>query len=271
MFDIRYHIVSLVAVFLALALGILLGFSLEKQGLLKKQQERLVESIQKDIDSVRSKNSNLQKQLASQKKFETNILPFLTKDKLKDHVVALVFFDDAKSNILKSGANETLKNAGASVLELSLNRRSLKKITLNEAQTETFKNSEYKTIDALAVELSSTPGTVLGKLQEEESVKLAEDSIPINSAVVFAGGNKPSLEEEALAKALNKNRIKTVFIDKTENEYSKVDQFVKAGIDTVDNIDMVYGKISLVYLLLNSDSGHFGVRPSADKLMPAFN
>ncbi|TET54678.1 MAG: copper transporter, partial [Actinobacteria bacterium] len=88
MFDIRYHIVSLVAVFLALALGILLGFSLEKQGLLKKQQERLVESIQKDIDSVRSKNSNLQKQLASQKKFETNILPFLTEDKLKDHVVA---------------------------------------------------------------------------------------------------------------------------------------------------------------------------------------
>jgi len=85
---------------------------------------------------------------------------------------------------------------------------------------------------------------------------------------MFAGGNKPNLEEIALAKAFRKNKIKTVFIDKTDNKFSKINQFIEANIDTVDNIEMVYGRISLVYTILDLRRGNYGVKPSAKQLMP---
>ena len=43
MYNIRYHIASLVAVFLALALGLVLGGLVVQQGTFSKQQKALVE------------------------------------------------------------------------------------------------------------------------------------------------------------------------------------------------------------------------------------
>jgi hypothetical protein len=45
--DLRYHLGSLVAVFLALGIGILTGYSLfGKEGLLEQQQQQLVDELE---------------------------------------------------------------------------------------------------------------------------------------------------------------------------------------------------------------------------------
>lgn len=258
MFDMRYHIVSLVGVFLALAIGIMLGSSIENRGLLKKQQERLVKSIEEDIAAIRKKNADLQKELESLKEYEDSILPALIKNKLKDRKIALVYFSDAGSQTLKSTTVETLEKAGAQVEEVALNRKSLL-------------NTKSGALGGFAEELTKAPGPVVAQLKKEEVWTPPEKFIPVNAVVMFAGGNRKSLEELALAAELRTRKVKTVFVDRSDNQYSKVDQFIKAEVDSVDNINMVYGRISLVYLLQSSVGGHFGIRKSAEALMPAIN
>lgn len=269
MFDVRYHIVSLVAVFLALAIGIMLGSSIENRGLLKKQQERLVKSIEEDIASIRKKNADLQKEIDSQKEYEKIILPALIKNKLKERKIALVYFNDAGSQTLKTAVVQTLQQAGAQVEEVALNRSSFVKMRLPGIISSSKNKNEN--IDRFAEELARAPGPVMAQLKKEEVWEPSTQFIPVNAVIMFAGGNRESLEEMALASALKKRKLKIVFIDKSDNQYSKISQFIKAGIDSVDNINMVYGRISLVYLLMGSGGGHFGVKQSAEALMPALN
>ncbi len=271
MFDFRYHIVSLVAVFLALAIGIMLGSSIENRGVLKEQQERLVKSIEQDISTIKTKNTSLQRQLQAQKAFEAEVLPALTKDRLKDKKVAIVYFDDAGSNTLKAASLETLNQAGAKVTEIPLEREVLLNLKTANQEVADGSPNKYANLEKISAEFTSGAGPIIEQLQKENKLKLTADSLPLSAAVIFAGGNKPNLEEIALAKALRKNKLKVVFVDKSDNKFSKVDQFAEANIDTVDNINMVYGRISLVYVLTNSRRGHFGVGQSAEQLMPVLN
>ena len=58
--DIRYHIASLVAVFLALGLGILIGASLLDEGRLLESQEKLIAGLEKRFDTLQAERSLLQ-------------------------------------------------------------------------------------------------------------------------------------------------------------------------------------------------------------------
>jgi len=271
MFDMRYHIVSLVAVFLALAIGIMLGSSIENRGVLKRQQERLVKSIEEDIASIKSRNSELQKQLETKAGFEEKVLPLLIEDKLIEFNVAVIYFSDAPAPKLRADTIKTVKDAGANVQEIALDRGALKRMTIPGQVIASGQDNKYASFIQFASELVTTSGPVLAKLDEQGTWQAPAGFLPVNSVVMFAGGNKESLEEVALAKALKQARIKTVFVDSSDNKHSKVEAFVKEEIDTVDNLDMAYGRASLAYLLSGAGSGHYGVSSSAQELMPALN
>ncbi len=55
MFDMRYHIASLVAVFLALTVGIVLGTAIVNRGVLVRQQNALVGSLRTEFASLRDR------------------------------------------------------------------------------------------------------------------------------------------------------------------------------------------------------------------------
>ena len=254
---------------MALAIGIMLGSSIENRGVLKEQQERLVKSIEKDISSIKTKNSDLQAQLRAQKAFESEISSTLIKDTLEGKNIALIYFNDAASENLKRASLETLRKAGATVKEIALDRKKILEMALGTKEVDITQSSKkYANLEQLSFELTNERGDLLAQLESDGEFKLAEDFIPIDAVVIYAGGNKTNLEEIALAKALRKNKLKTVFVDKSDNKFSKIKQFIDANIDTVDNIEMVYGRISLVYAILDSRRGNYGVKPSADKLMP---
>lgn len=59
MFNVRYHIASLVAVFLALALGLVLGGLVVQRGTLDGQQNALVEGLRTEFDELRAENRQL--------------------------------------------------------------------------------------------------------------------------------------------------------------------------------------------------------------------
>ncbi len=68
MYNLRYHIASLVSVFLALALGLVLGGLIVERSGVSKQPKAIVESLRKEFADLRDENTTLtdeNEQLAS--------------------------------------------------------------------------------------------------------------------------------------------------------------------------------------------------------------
>ena len=63
--DLRYHIASLVAVFLALGLGILVGGIFLKSDILVNRQKELTDRLEVQIEQLRQKNETVEKELSS--------------------------------------------------------------------------------------------------------------------------------------------------------------------------------------------------------------
>ena len=63
MFDLRYHVASLAAVFIALVLGILVGVGISGRGLIKESERGV---LQAQIDDLRNQRDAAQRQVAEQ-------------------------------------------------------------------------------------------------------------------------------------------------------------------------------------------------------------
>ena len=70
MFDFRYHALSLIAVLVALVLGLLLGVAIGDKGLVSSAENKIKESLRKDVRSEQKKVADLNDQLTAKDKFE---------------------------------------------------------------------------------------------------------------------------------------------------------------------------------------------------------
>jgi hypothetical protein len=113
MIDFRYHLVSIVAVFLALGLGLLVGATALQPtalgGLIRlSQQER------KQIDSALATNRQLSRQIAANDQFAQSVAPQLLDQLLAGERVVVVEAPGASGQVI-SGVDQALAQAGAAV------------------------------------------------------------------------------------------------------------------------------------------------------------
>lgn len=113
MVDFRYHLVSIIAVFLALAVGIVFGTTTLNRQLFDALDKR-VTSIDKDRDALRSENEALVKAQAGQSKFAKSVLPFAVGGRLAGERVIIVSSPDS-SGAVRDGVAEALLAAGATI------------------------------------------------------------------------------------------------------------------------------------------------------------
>ena len=57
-------------------------------------------------------------------------------------------------------------------------------------------------------------------------------------------------------------------VEKTDSRPSAVEAFGKGGLSTVDDVDEPAGKLALVLLLAGAQTGHYGVKQTADDPLP---
>lgn len=96
----KYHIASLVAVFLALGIGIIIGSSVLGECLVRNivaEQERLISRLEEDYDGLKSELNISRQEIKRQKaiiedyqRYAEDTLPQILKDQLKGKKVALV-------------------------------------------------------------------------------------------------------------------------------------------------------------------------------------
>jgi hypothetical protein len=111
--SLRYHIVSLVAVFLALALGIVVGSTVLQEGtvsVLRATSER----VRQESDRNSRENVSLRQEVSRLQSFGVSVLPELVQGRLRGRSVVLVDTDKADSG-MRDSVRKVLEDAGAEV------------------------------------------------------------------------------------------------------------------------------------------------------------
>jgi hypothetical protein len=111
--SLRYHIVSMVAVFLALALGIVVGSTVLQEGTVSVLRATS-EAVRAKSEENSRKNVELTKQVGDLQRFGAAVLPELVQDRLKGRPVVLVDTDKGDRGV-RDSVRKVLENAGAEV------------------------------------------------------------------------------------------------------------------------------------------------------------
>src|SRR5437588_692243 len=117
MFDFRYHALSLVAVFMALVIGILLGIAIGDKGLLSSARREVERSLRSDLRNASSKGQRLQAQVGEHTRLERDLYPLVVQGRLSGQrigLIALGKLSDYQIGLVRNALKDT---GGRLVLE----------------------------------------------------------------------------------------------------------------------------------------------------------
>ncbi|HHY04453.1 MAG TPA: copper transporter [Thermoanaerobacterales bacterium] len=280
--NIKYLVITVISVFLALGIGILLGVQLDSQDIVLQQQESLIKTMEQKYDRM-SENSlalenevkALQEHIQRNEMYMHNIFSDYIKDKLKgvNANVSIIETTYACSDL-----KHTLKNAGANInssiliTDKVLNISDIEKNELLEYfGAETNLNIQTFIIQRIADIITQGNQEAANYLEEKGYIDI-DGNLSAPNFVIIAGGDKeetdkPEIIDLPLIKELKKAGITVIGVEASDVPYSYIDSYKKARISTVDNVDSIIGQTSVV-LIMKGHEGNFGIKKSARSLMP---
>lgn len=290
--DLRYHVVSIVSIFFALGLGIIIGANLGHSA--NKQMEIQLERLEVTYEKIREDQKLLQasidaknNELEVANQFQKAILPNLTVNRLLGKRVAIirtnstVDFKYAKKlvNLLRqSGAEVTSVTTIAKVINFSdqqFRTELLDAFDLHSTDDKILIGSLSSVI--IQIILRGQGSSQLIYLQNKDLIQLWGDYNrgPVDTLVFFGGGMNPenNFQREIdlpLLDAVRKTGTTVVGVEPSFVSESYMRTYQTKCQGTVDNIETSPGEATLVYLLSSGKRGYYGIKDTARALIPEF-
>ena len=285
-YSARYHAASLAAVFLALAIGILIGVGLG-DNVVSETTKQLEDSLTSDLSDARSSAEDLQGELNRERDFSTEIFPALVDDLLLGDRVAVVALgslpQEMKGDIEFVVGDES--PTGARLSEFAVVReppdlRALAAaVPARSPARKLGRDADAQSALARRAGLSLVSGgPPYDRLQE---ALLADSSgRPGGIDAVIVVRDRPSdlgsaqsdatdsLEEGLVDGIQSGGDIPVVGVERSDSDGSQIGFYDSQGLSaTVDSIDLMSGRVALAYAL-NGVEGDYGIKASADRLLP---
>jgi len=279
-YSARYHATSLIAVFLALAVGILIGAEFGGDAL-TETRKNLEQSLVGNLQDARSRADDLSGELGRANEFDEKVYPVLTRDLLLGKRIAVVAMGGLPSEIT-SAVEDALGPTGAKLVGVGVVREpvdmsglagELSETRFAEIRTETEQLTELGVGVGRQIVIGGTlPELVRGNLFSRASGEFGtlDAVIVVRSQPEGMGPVQRSTAnqlETAMLKGITATRVPTVGVESTTTEPSSISFFQSNGLTTVDDIDNTAGQLALV-LAIRGAEGSFGVKSSADRLLP---
>ena len=285
--NMKYYIVSIGAIFISLGIGILVGYNLNYDQELSKQQATVISDLDNKFNTLKETNDNLEKSLANLNEDYDKAIAFindnvnsLVANRLTDKSIGIISTN--QDNDYTKDIDNIITTANGNIaFDIVLKNNILNEKKIEELSTKL--NLEFKTTKDIIVyiEQALSENNASEKLKQLES----ENIIKINSlnenyqaydSVVIAGGNNGKTGKEQYNKldkivieTLKENEKYIVGVQQTSAKFSYVDLYSNDKITTIDNIDEGTGKLSLVIVLQDSTiEGKFGKLEGSDSIIP---
>ncbi|HEX9824482.1 MAG TPA: copper transporter [Actinomycetota bacterium] len=295
MISFRFHLVSIVAVFLALGLGVLTGTTVLNGGIVTQLENR-TDQLATEADELRRRVGQLEVEIGEWEEFGGAALDPLAAGRLVG-VSAVVVTQEATDPRTLDRVREAMEVAGAEVaMELRVEGRMGLESEEDRAALDDvlgIVGSPEPTVEAaqeLADRLSfGTAGTDViddlegaGFLSRDGSLEgPGERAIEDPLIVVVAGASAAPLVEPSaflipFVERLEANGDEVVAAEMQRSAYPFVtllrSRDAAQRMVTVDDADRLYGAVALVLaaedLLGTGQAGHYGVKAGAAGLLP---
>lgn len=279
-YSARYHATSLIAVFLALAIGILLGATLGGDTLSATRKD-LEKSLTGNLEDARERADQLNADLARANEFGSRVYPVLVRNQLHGRHIGIVALGDLPGDV--SGAVEDgLVGTGARLVAVGVVREpfDLRALSSDLGKTrfaDLARNPDTQSEFGVGVGRQLVRGGQLLERVHSRVFSRASGSFGALDGVIVVRDQPQKMGpvqkatasrlESALMTGLIATRAPTVGVESSTAETSSVGFFQSSDLSSVDNIDQVAGRLATVFALLGAE-GSFGVKSSADRLLP---
>jgi hypothetical protein len=279
-YSARYHATSLIAVFLAIAIGILIGAEFGGEALTNTRRN-LEHSLVGNLQDARSRSEELSGELGRSNEFGDRVYPVLTRDRLQGKRIAVVAVGGLPSEIL-AAVEDGLGPTGAKLVGVGVVREpvdvaglagDLSKTRLADLET----NPESLTALGTALGRELVRGGILPEVVRGNLFSRASGSFGALDGVIVVRNQpqdmgpvqraKASQFETALLAGMTGTRTPAVGIETAKTEPSSISFFQGSDLSSVDDVEDTAGKVSMVFALLGAE-GSFGIKGSADRLLP---
>jgi Copper transport outer membrane protein, MctB len=287
MFDLRYHVASLAAVFLALIVGILLGIGISDRGFVAESERSLLQDEIARRDQLLDAAARRETALAGEQKAAQALIeeayPGVVRDLLRARRIALVFVGSMDARV-RASIEEALAEAGAPpavrvrAIKVPIDPRTLRtRLSTRPALASYAGPERLRDLGhALGRELVAGRETPLWDALASELVEERSGASDRPAAgVVVARSAKPQRGGTArflngLYAGLAGNGIPAVGVERLDARPSAIENFRKARLSSVDAIDTPAGRLALILLLAGGRSGTYGVKETAadDGVLP---
>src|ERR1700694_3717744 len=99
MFDYRYHALSLAAVLLALAVGVVVGVAIGDSNLVSSAKSGIVHDLSAEVNAAQRQAGQLRTQLAGEEAFANDLYPIAVRGLLGERSIGLVFLGGSSNQI----------------------------------------------------------------------------------------------------------------------------------------------------------------------------
>jgi hypothetical protein len=279
-YSARYHAASLAAVFLALAVGILIGAEFGDD-VVSGTRQNLEQSLTGDLEAAREQVDELAGQLDRSREFGERIYPVLVGGLLGGQRIGVLGLGGLPGDV--SGDIEAaLGPSDARLVAVGVIREPPDLSDLaGELENTRFTNLETNqdTVGALGTGVGrqlAVGGTLLDRLRSQLLSRASGRFTDLDAMIVVRdqpGDLDPeqravtSRLEKGLLDGIGATRLVAVGVERTDSEPSSITTFEDADLSTVDNLDEVAGRVALVYAVLGAE-GSFGQKDTADQLLP---
>lgn len=286
MVNIKYYLTLLVSVFLSLGIGMVIGISLQSKDVLEKQHNTIAQRLEEEFIGMRNENRHLKEALDSLEASERSnrdlyesMFNAMVKNKLGGLRVSLIEAGDEKDFSSLIGL---LKISGASIeSSLTFSSRLFAESHGTDVAISALSQLDSEgpyLYDELASNLidSLHLGEYTPFIKELGELNLIHSSIYIQDScdAIILAHNGPVKDKGTMERfchhlmqlSLDKN-IPIIFVQDEGTGTLDLSWYRETGISTIDHVNTLSGKLTLVSLLYGN-KGNYGYGEGSDGIMP---
>ena len=276
MFDLRYHVASLVAVFFFFVVGILVGAAISDPSLADRAEEQQLRDRIARLERERDATEAQSKEDEAARDYVTASYDAVMANRLAGKRVGVLYVGGADDSL---GIDDAIADAGGDLTRVRVVDVPVDPDAIDAALSGSEAGAQFsddEDLQGLGNELAEefvrggeTPlwDALAEELVQEQSGDFDE---PLDAVVVARteGSGTTATGRFVIGLFEGVSGVPAVGVESTRTAPSAVPAYRRAGLSIVDDVDRRLGKVALAVLLAGGEPGHYGLKEGRDAAVP---
>ena len=282
----RFYIISIVAIFAALGIGIFIGFTMNTQRFVIEQKDNISEMIETQLELLLQENQKLKNnerlledEIEIKDRYIELTYEHIIRNKLNGLNIAII---ETNNDYVTSGIGRDLELAGARVINVTtINKDIVNKENINEFLNKFEIQNPRNPVEELVSIITESiilgnNNFILGDLEREGFIELMGNYNENIDYIILCGGSKEeptkriNQVDKLIVEVAEAYNIPVLGVEKVNVDYSYIPKYQTLGISTVDNVDTIMGKVAMI-LVMEGANGNYGVKSTSMGIVPHYN